>query len=118
MDFVLHRMDMVKYREHLLHHRMTFMMLHHLGKIANLDTGGLFYTALGRRLLPRYEFHKGRLAGAVFSHQAYLILLADMEIDSVQQDKTAIGYCNITDGDHSSAGTLFRQSRMENSNKP
>ena len=95
---------MLKHGEDLLQHAVSPVMLHHLGKVPDLDARRLFDTALRGRLLPRYEFHQGGLAGAVLTYQANLVLLTDMEVDAIQQHIAAIGHGYVTDGYHGTKG--------------
>ncbi len=66
-------------------------MLHNLGQVAYGQVRGLVHVARGRRKLSADQLHYGGLAGAVLSHQTYLVAFADVEADVVQKVEIAEG---------------------------
>ena len=113
MQLLLHRTDMFKHRQDFLQYAVPPVMLHHLGKIPDPDTRRLLNAALRGRLLPRYELHQSGLAGPVLTHKANLVLLADMEIDAIQQHIAAIGHGYVTDGYHGTKGWRIQTDHTE-----
>ena len=68
-------------------------MLHDLRKITYLHIIRNSNLSVCRTLKATYEFQNRRLSCSVLSYKADLVILADMKIDVIQQDKAAIGHC-------------------------
>ena len=66
-------------------------MLHQRGKVAYAQGVGLVDLPGSGKLLAADDLEYGGFARAVLADKTYLVSLADMEIDLVQQDKPAVG---------------------------
>ena len=66
-------------------------MLHYLGQVAYFQVAGHGNLAPGRGLKAADELKYGRFAGSVLPDKAYLVRLADVETDVVQQGEASVG---------------------------
>ena len=77
------------------------MVVHYLEKVTYAKVIRFVNRSGSRTLKPADELHYGRLAGTVLPDEPDLVVLADMEINAVQQGEPTVGNCQTVDGYHS-----------------
>ena len=90
-------------------------MLHNLRKISDLHTVRYSDFSGSRTLETAYKLQNRRLTGTILTHKTYLITLADMKIDLIQQGETSVSNCKIIYRYHTSVLLPVRHIRMLNS---
>ena len=69
------------------------MVLHDLRKIPDPDVIRHVNGARGRILEATDKLHQSRLTGPVFPNETDLVIVADVEINAIQQSKSAVSDC-------------------------
>ena len=70
-------------------------MLHHLRQVTHIETLRHLHLTLRGMLLPHYQLQKSRLARTVSSGETDAVLLADMQINVIQQRSATERDCQI-----------------------
>ena len=81
---------LVEHAHCLLQHAEPLVVLHYLRQVSYPYVGGHVYASRGRALLPAYHLEYRGLACPVLAYEAYLVVVAYVETDAVEQDEPAV----------------------------
>ena len=90
-QFVLHCEYVGEGGHCLVYDAAAAVVLHYLGQVTYFQVAGHGNLAPGRGLKAADELEYGRFPGSVLPDKAYLVRLADVETDVVQQGEASVG---------------------------